>query len=120
MSEEKTEKEKTYGVFKSPQESMIELIKKLSDVERICMFSDYNDEEIQNFALLEAFNGILHSQILDIYIKRHDMRRVSKQRLGRRELVTVSHNLNPLVMPMDMVGGAGLKDRIKSLLYRRR
>jgi len=116
------EKNKDFGIFKTPQESMIELIKLLGSSDNICMFTDYNDEEIEKFALLEAFNGVLNSDLLRMFINRHDKRRVSKGRLGRSELVIVSHNLSPIGL-VDFVGLTGkpsVFERIRSLISRRR
>ena len=119
MSNEKKEKKgetKTtlsMDMLMNPPEILAKIVENLSNKENAKMFSEYNDEEIQKFSVLEAFNVIVRSPLLTSFIENHDLRRISLGRKGRAELVIVSRSMG---VPM-FEERSGILDK---LLRRRR
>lgn len=69
------------------------LLEKLTEEERIALFSELEYEEIERLVILCAINEKLNSPILNTYIQTFLKLRVSLKRKGRKELVSVSKAL---------------------------
>jgi hypothetical protein len=80
--------EKVYGTEEALAQGILDLLK----TNRTKIFSDLDDEEILNISLLYTWADICKSKAITKFCDNFLQLRVSRFRLGRREIVSVASN----------------------------
>lgn len=87
-----TPKDRIFGTEEALGQGMMELFQ--TSKKNIRIMSDLDEEEILNLSLLYTWADMIDSQFLKTFCDNFLQLRVSRMRLGRREIVAIGSNTN--------------------------